>query len=219
MTKKLRPKSKYFLFPPKHSLDSISCCYGFDRGTPVDRYYIEKFLEENKDEIRGRCLEITDNVYTRRFGKNRVKKSDVLDIDKKNNKANIHGDLRDLKEIKNDVYDCVIATHTFGVIDEYQKAVKECYRILKPGGTLVATVSALGVAVELEKSFWRFTETSVRYVFGKFFGQENIKVCSLGNVLSGQAFWVGLAAEELSEEELNYNDPRYSIIVGVIANK
>lgn len=216
----IRPKKGYFLFfKQERSLNPISSCYGFDRGTPIDRYYIECFLKKYKKDVCGRCLEITDNTYTKRFGAKKISKSDVLDIDKKNKKANIYGDLRDLKNIDNSIYDCIIATQTFGVIDEYQKAISECYRILKPGGTLLATVSALGVAAQLESSFWRFTQTSVKYAFGKLFSPEKFEINSYGNVLSGQAFWVGIAAQELSREELDYNDPHYAVIVGIKATK
>ena len=90
----LRPKARYFLFKPKRSLKPISTKFGFDRGEPIDRYYIESFLEENKDYIKGVCLEITDNAYTKKFGGDRVVKSDVLDIDRTNKQANIYGDLR-----------------------------------------------------------------------------------------------------------------------------
>ncbi len=216
----IKPKKSYFLFnTKKRSLKPISKCYGFDRGTPIDRYYINKFLDEHKEYIKGHCLEITDNAYTIKFGENRVTKSDVLDIDEKNKKANIKGDLRDLNNIVDDKYDCIIATHVFGIIDEYQKSIKECYRILKPGGVLIATVSAMGVAAQVEFSYWRFTQTSMRYVFDRIFPSKKNKIISYGNVLSGQAFWVGMGTEELTEAELEFSDPRYAIIVGIVARK
>ena len=58
----------------------LSDWWGFDRGTPVDRYYIEKFLDEHRDLIRGRVLEVKDNGYTARYGKG-VTRSDVIDVD------------------------------------------------------------------------------------------------------------------------------------------
>lgn len=216
----VKPKRNYFLFAaPTRSLEPISNKYGFDRGTPIDRYYIEQFLEEQKEDILGRCLEVTDATYTTRFGGNRVTISDVLDINSKNTAANIITDLRDANNIPDNAYDCVIATNTFGVIDEYEQAIAECYRILKPGDVLLATVASLGVAAELDLSYWRFTTTSAKYVFGKIFSSQQVSVKSYGNVLSGQAYWVGLAIDELTAEELAHNDPRYSIIVGIRAVK
>jgi hypothetical protein len=37
-------------------------------GTPVDRYYIERFQSEHAERIRGNVLEVKDASYTRRFG-------------------------------------------------------------------------------------------------------------------------------------------------------
>src|ERR687895_460818 len=50
----------------------ISRNYGFDRGTPIDRHYIERFLTRHAGDVRGRVLEVGDDEYTRRFGGERV---------------------------------------------------------------------------------------------------------------------------------------------------
>lgn len=42
--------------------------YGYDRGTPIERYYIERFLSEHAQRIRGSVLEAKDARYSRRFG-------------------------------------------------------------------------------------------------------------------------------------------------------
>uniref|UniRef100_A0A7C4TNP2 Methyltransferase domain-containing protein n=1 Tax=candidate division WWE3 bacterium TaxID=2053526 RepID=A0A7C4TNP2_UNCKA len=221
IVRNLLPKSGYFLFSanPKRSLEPISKKFGFDRGTPVDRYYIEKFLEANKGLIEGKCLEIHDNHYTKKYGAEKVTHSDALDVDTDNKAANIIGDLRNLTNVQSNSYDCLIITHTFGVIDEYERAIAECHRILKPGGVLLATVSAMGIAWDVKNSFWRFTVASASYVFSKYFKKDLLEVDSYGNVLSGQAFWVGLGAEELSIEELNHNDKHFPVIVTIKAEK
>lgn len=214
------PKSRYFLFTvPSRRLQPISSRFGYDRGMPVDRFYIEKFLGRVRSSIRGKCLEVTDNAYTKRFGGDAVTESHVVDIDAKNPHATICADLRDMRSVADGTFDTVIATHTFGVIDDFEAAVRECARILKSGGTLIATVSSLGVAAEPDLAFWRFTKASARYVFGKYFDKQTLEVSTLGNVLSGQAFWVGLAAEELSKEELMVVDERYPVIVCIRAKK
>lgn len=213
--RKVKPANKYFL--ATRSLRPISVKFGFDRGKPIDRYYIEKFLEENKKFIKGRSLEIVDNKYSVKYGGSNVVKSDVLDMFP-TKIANIHGNLKNLKRIvKDDTYDCLIITHTFGMIDDYDAAIKECYRILKPGGSLLVTVSSFSPTHDIEHNFWRFTTASAKLVFGKYF--KDMKVKSYGNVFSGQCFWVGLAMEDLTQRELDYNDPSYPCIVTVWAKK
>ena len=220
LTRILKPKSGYFLFKiPKRNLQPLSRKYGFDRGQPIDRFYIEKFLKENESVIKGACLEIHDNDYTVRFGKNKVIKSDILDIDQNNKQATIYGDLRNLQNIQKNTYDCLIITQTLGMIDDYEAAVREIHRILKPDGCLLLTVSATAPILDPEKSFWRFTQASINYIFGKYFKKNKMQTKSYGNVLAGQAFWVGLAVEDMEKSELEFNDPLYPLIIALRAYK
>src|SRR5215217_8095737 len=46
----------------------ISAKFGLERGRPIDRYYIERFLQESAPHIRGRCLELGDAYYTKTLG-------------------------------------------------------------------------------------------------------------------------------------------------------
>src|SRR5438445_8355244 len=70
----------------------LSDWWGYDRGTPIDRYYIEQFLESCRPDIHGRVLEIKDSAYTDRFGLG-VTQRDVLDIDASNPQATLVADL------------------------------------------------------------------------------------------------------------------------------
>jgi glycosyltransferase involved in cell wall biosynthesis len=40
----------------------ISQDFGFDRGTPIDRHYVEDFLTRNSGDIKGRVLEVGDDA-------------------------------------------------------------------------------------------------------------------------------------------------------------
>lgn len=215
--KRIKPNDKYFL--AVRSLKPLSHKFGYDRGMPIDRYYIEKFLKENRKLIKGRCLEIVDNSYTIKFGGKRVTKSDVLDNNPKNSKANIHADLRDLRVVDDSLYDCLIITHTLGMIDDYEAAIRECHRILRSGGVLLVTVSSFSPVWDLQSSLWRFTVAACKYVFGKYFTKNNLTVKSYGNVLTGQCFWVGMSMEEMTTEELEFNDPHFPCIIAVKAIK
>lgn len=194
--------------------------FGYDRGTPIDRYWIEDFLEKNKMNIKGVVLEVTDNRYTVRYGSKNVTKSDVLDINPKNKKANIICDLRDLsKKVKNDTYDCIILTHVLGLIDNYETALTECYRILKKDGVLIFTGSSFGPILGDEEVHWRFNRFSAKYILGKVFGNKNVVVVAYGNALAGQALWAGLSQEDLSSDQLSVYDPQFPCMVGAIAKK
>lgn len=214
----MRPAWWYLL---KKRTSPLSRSFGYDRGTPIDRYYIERFLDKYRDAIQGRCLEVADDGYTRRFGSG-VRQSDVLDIDPENKKANVAGDLRRLDVVADHAYDCVILTQVLQFIDDVPAAVREAYRILKPGGALLATVPSLSpidTDVRSAKDLWRFTPAAIEAIVAPVFGKEHIHVQAFGNCVAGMAFWIGMSAEELAKEQLEAADGRYPCLVAVRAVK
>ncbi len=199
-------------------LTPLSKKYGMNRGTPVDRYYIGKFLSEHKNDIRGVCLEIRDNRYGQEY-ENRIKKLDVLDIDTDNNNANLHDDLRSLNKIPENTYDCIILTQVLQYIDDTASAIKECRRILKPGGAMLITVPIMSRLDPKMPEYWRFTPEGLAYIINPIFGKEKVNVRVYGSVLTGLGFWVGQSAEEFSIKELDYFDPMFPILVAARAIK
>jgi glycosyltransferase involved in cell wall biosynthesis len=198
----------------------ISREFGYDRGLPIDRYYIENFLACHADDIRGRVLEIADATYTRRFGGDFVTTSDVLNIAEGNPDATIVGDLTCADHIPSDTFDCVILTQTLHLIYDVPAALRTTYRILKPGGVIIATFPGISQIVKddwSEEWCWGFTTMSAQRLFEEVFPVENFKVESHGNVLAATAFLQGLAAEELRQEELENCDHQYEVLITVRA--
>jgi SAM-dependent methyltransferase len=211
-----QPRVVHLPFP---RLDPVSR-FGFERGQPIDRYFIEKFLQKNRESIRGVCLEVRDDSYTRQFGGAQVTRSDVLDIDTGNARANIYGDLRRLTNVPADSYDCIILTQVLQYIDDPRAAIGEAYRILKPGGCLLATVPMLGRLDDRGViDFWRYTPNSARHVLETAFPASQFEVATWGNMLTSVAFLMGLAREDLRHSQLNHVDPYYSCVISIRAIK
>ncbi|MCC6346887.1 MAG: methyltransferase domain-containing protein [Nitrospirales bacterium] len=190
----------------------------------MDRYYIEKFLASHRSDIRGRVLEIYDNEYTVRFGEDRVTRSDILHKTNGNPKATIVADLTETDPIPPGVFDCIILTNTLQYIYPMEKTVRTLYRILKPQGTLLATLPGISKISHVDQpqwgEYWRFTEDSARLLFSPVSSPSDVQqVQTFGNVLSSIAFLHGLAAEDLTPEELDYRDEDYPILIGVRAIK
>lgn len=199
----------------------LSDGWGYDRGTPIDRYYIERFLDDCSADIHGHVLEVHDANYTRRFGA-AVATSDVLDIDEANPKATIIADLAAADNVSAEQFDCFILTQTLHLIYDVQAAIDHAHRILRPGGVLLVTAPAVSKIVEeydSQNDFWRFTAASCSSLFGDVFGVEQVDVRSYGNVLTAIAFLAGMAWEELKQEELDEHDERFPVIVAVRAVK
>jgi SAM-dependent methyltransferase len=199
----------------------LSPVYGYDRGTPVDRYYIEAFLEAHRQDIRGRVLEVKDSGYTDRFGRGVTERA-VLDIDAANPRATIVADLAAADAIAADSFDCFILTQTLHLIYDMPAAIGHAHRILKPGGVLLATVPCLGRisrSAGVHNDYWRLTAASCMRLFGDVFGPGQVVVQTYGNVLAAIALLAGLAYEELSTRELNVCDENFPVVVAARAVK
>lgn len=198
----------------------LSRYWGGDRGTPVDRYYIERFLREQQGSIQGRVLEVQDRKYALRYGTG-LTGTDVLDIDPTNAKATIVADLAAADEVPSNGYDCFILTQTLQLIYDTRAAVTHSWRMLRPGGVLLATLPAVSrLASEAGVTdYWRFTAAACSVLFGEVFGPERVSVWTYGNVLACMAFLTGMAHEELSRRELEANDPAFPLVVAVRATK
>ena len=200
-------------------LTPVSRVFGSDRGTPIDRYYIESFLTKNTQDIHGHVLEIGDDSYTRKFGGERVINSSVLHVTPGNPQATLVGDLETGAGIPASAFDCMILTQTFQFIYEVNGAIANAYAALKPGGVLLVTFPGISQISRYEMDCWRFTTLSARKLFGEVFPTRSIKIEAHGNVLIAMAFLHGFAAEELQREELDYHDPDYEVLITVRAVK
>jgi len=198
----------------------LSDRYGYDRGLPVDRYYIESFLADHRQDIHGCVLEVKDTDYTDRYGIN-IERRDVLDIDRTNQHATIIADLAAADAIPSNSFDCFILTQALQFIYDTRAAIFHSHRILRSGGVLLATVPAVSRVVPKDRlaDYWRFTVTSCSALFGQAFGSEQIVVRSYGNVLTAIAFLTGMAREELSRGKLETNDESFPLIITVRAVK
>ena len=193
--------------------------FGYQRGRPVDRYYIEQFLARHALDIRGRVLEVKDDTYTLRFGRGLEARGDVLDVDEDNTAATVVGDLATGDGIPAAAYDCFILTQTLHLIYDVRAALATSYRLLKPGGVLLATVPGITKIEQGGDWYWSFTAASARRLFEEVFPPRGVTVDAYGNVLAAQAFLQGLAAEELRREELDQQDPDYPVSVVIRAVK
>jgi glycosyltransferase involved in cell wall biosynthesis/SAM-dependent methyltransferase len=201
--------------------EPVSRAWGLDRGTPVDRYYIAQFLDNHAAAITGSVLEVKDRGYTNVHGRD-VTATEVVDIAPDNSEATLIADLSILGSLPAEKFDCFVLTQTIHVIYDSESVVRSAYETLRPGGAVLATlpcVSRVDYESGLGGDFWRFTAASASRLFGEAFGSENVEVAAFGNVLACTAFLQGIAAEELTREELDDHDPYFPLIVGVMAKK
>ena len=196
--------------------EPLSRYFGYDRGRPVDRYYIERFLTAWAGDVEGRVLEVAEDTYTRQFGGDRVTKSDVLHVDEGHPAATITGDLTSADHISSNAFDCIILTETLQLIYDVEAALETLRRILKPEGVLLVTVpgiTPISDDIDGEAWHWSFTRHSLARLAKEHFPGASLEVESHGNVLAATAFLQGMAVEELTAKELNKYDPSYEVVI------
>jgi glycosyltransferase involved in cell wall biosynthesis len=195
------------------SMKPLSEAWGFDRGLPLHRYYVDNFLQEFSADIRGHCLEFQENSYIRRFDRGAVQKIDILNVDSDNPRATIVADISKPNNIPSGQFDCIICTHVLHIIYDFEKAVSELYRILKPGGVVLFASPLVSMYSADVGDLWRFTPDSLRIILGKVFGEDNVVIKSYGNSLIAAGEIRGLVRSEFTKTELDYQDERFAIEV------
>jgi SAM-dependent methyltransferase len=205
-------------------LTPVSDVWGLDRGNPIDRYYGENFLDRHATDVRGRVLEINDDRYTKQYGGDRVTKLDIVHPDDSNPQATIVADLANAPQIPDDSFDCMICTQTIMYIYDVHAAIRTMHRILAPGGVVFVTVPGVSRICQPEDQiwgdFWRFTTKSITRLFEDAFQDpQAVTVQAYGNVLTAAAQLYGIAAEELTKDELDHRDPNFEVLLAVRARK
>ena len=197
--------------------------YGLRVGRPVDRFYIERFLERHADDVRGRVLEVLDATYTRRFGGDAVVQADVLDLDPGNAAATIRADLQTGDGVPRGAFDCIVLTQTISITYDFAGALDTACAALAPGGVLLLTVPGISHQAEpdgeLFADHWRFTWRAIARLLGERLGPENVEVGAEGTVAACAAFLYGIPAEEVDSGDLDPHDPDYEMVVWARAVK
>lgn len=198
----------------------VSRSFGMDRGTPIDRYYIEKFLEEYKRHIAGNVLEVGESTYTKKFGHDFI--SHVMHVDPPPNSNMIRLDFTRPESWLQEQMDCFVCTQTFLFLFDLDQAIRCAHGLLKKDGVLLATTTGIGKLCRYEGDawvdYWHLTPPSAQRLFEKYFSEVQIR--GYGNLFAAKAFLEGLALEDLPGTDcLDFYDVEYPITIGIYAKK
>jgi hypothetical protein len=198
-------------------VEPFSGIFGFDRGTPVDRFYLHRFLDQHRSVVTGRVLEVQVPSYTRTYGHD-VETSHTVDINPQF-QATYTCDLADAPQIQSNSYDCFLAPNTLQHVADLTPALRTMLRVVKPGGTVLASAPALLPLIPDGDDYWRLSPAGWRKMLMQAWAGCDIAVEGHGNCLAAIAAMHGLALEELTDEELSADDPRYPVLVTIKCRK
>ena len=192
----------------------LSDYWGLDRGKPIDRHYIEHFIDAHRTDIRGSVLEVADDGYSRRYG-NGITSQDILDLEPSNKRATLVGDLAEANVLPPARFDCIVLTQTLHLIFDLDAAVAHLRQALKPGGVLLVTVPGISPIDTRIEWNWSMTEQSLDRLLARHFGDVSSE--TYGNLFAATAFLHGAAVQETSSRKLDRVDPAYPVIIAARA--
>jgi hypothetical protein len=199
----------------------VSRSFGIERGSPIDRHYIDAFLAQHRDLVRGDVLEVAGNDYTLRHGVPGVRSFELYTVPNERPNALI-GDLTQPASLPARRFDCFVCTQTFNFIYDVHAAVRGAAHLLADGGHLLATVAGVSQISRFDMDrwgdYWRFSTATCQRLFADDF--ELIQVRAFGNLAAAVALLRGFAVEDLdSPGLLEPHDPDYPVIIGIVARK
>lgn len=203
-------------------LEPFSTQWGWDRGHPIDRWYIDRFLERHGDDVRGAVLEVKDTSYTDRFGGAAVAERHVVDIDPGNARATFYADLCEPGSLPVDRFDCVLLTQTLHLLRDPAAALVNVRRALRPGGVLLLTspvIAKVGHRPADGVDRWRLHGSALEELLAEHFPADEVRVSAFGNLVTAVAALYGLAVEDLTASDLEPHDASYTVIIGARARR
>lgn len=215
-------KDPYIKLIADMPLNPLSRRFGLEYGKAIDRFYIEKFLADNKSNIKGIAMEIAEDRYTKMFGEN-VVETMILHVNGWGGMNVIKGNLATGEGLVENSVDCLICTQTLQFIYDIHSVVKNIYKVLKPGGTAMITVPLLSQLSLYDYQnwgcYWRFTDQSMKKILLESFDEREIKVYTYGNMKAAMAFLYGICQEEMRQSDLEYYDEQFPLIIGATCRK
>jgi hypothetical protein len=193
----------------------FSSTYGFERGQPIDRYYLHKFLASHHDLIAGDVLETQGSSYAERFGHD-LTRADSFDNEPRFQPTYLC-DFADCGSIIPDrAYDCLLLPNTLMHFRELDRCLAHALRVVRPGGAILASVAGLLPLTSDAADYWRLTPDGWREKLAVAWGGTRLEVAGHGNCLASVGAQLGLALEELTEAELDVQDPRYPVLTTIV---
>lgn len=218
-------RDRYPLIPVLANMDTkpISTQFATERGTPVDRYYIDKFLGKYSGYIAGDVLEIEDNNYTKKFGGEVVKNAIVMDVGPQRPGITFVANLETGEGIRDEIADCFILTQTLMYIFDLKTAVKNIKRLLKPNGVVLITCSGISQnskrCMDSYGAYFNFNEAAFERMFEEEKNMQIVTTGSFGNVKTVSAHINGLCCEDLQDVDFDLQDKCYPLIVYAVVRK
>lgn len=189
---------------------------GFTRGTPIDRYYLSKFVAEIQDQVVGNVLEVGGVPKDKEFYDfSQRPEYRVLNLEPGPG-VDLVGDVHNPALIAPDSLDSVVIFNVLEHCYAPWEAVQNIHRWLKVGGKCFCLVPNAQRLHDRPADYWRPLPDGISLLF-KNFAKRKLSV--YGNPMSVVGIFHGIATEEMTKEDLDAVHPDYPVITCIVAEK
>jgi hypothetical protein len=195
---------------------------GRQRGTPIVRYYWERFLEQHRSDVRGRALEIGSTQTLQRIGRSAVTRAEAIDVAARAG-IDIVADISRAEALPADTYDCIVVPFTTHLIYDIDAALHHLIRMCTPGGVLLVNFPCVeyyfprgldmntGITLHVH---WSFTPLQVENLLRRQgLDADSFALVSDGNLFARVAYQANLPVEELTQEERDFRDEGHPLLI------
>jgi SAM-dependent methyltransferase len=190
--------------------------FGFSRGTPIDRYYLRRFVDEVRGEVRGEVLEIGGNLIDRRaYGFGGVTAFHALEL-APGPGVSIVGDAHAPEVIAPESFDAILAFNVLEHCAAPWVVAANIHRWLRPGGKAYCMVPSVQRVHRFPDDYWRPMPQGMERLFSMF---RHRRLHVYGNPMTAVAALHGVAAEELRAQDLDATHPDYPVTTCIVAEK
>jgi SAM-dependent methyltransferase len=136
------------------------------------------------EHVRGRLIDLgCGDMPFRGYVSGRVSGYDGLDLFPRSAAVTYVGDVQDMAMVADNVYDSALCLEVLEHVPDPSAAVREIYRILKPGGRLIVSVPHLSRLHDEPHDYYRFTRHGLRHLLQQA-GFEVIALVKRGGLFS-----------------------------------
>ena len=204
--------------------DFVANDFGFNRGSPVDRFYIDKFFAKNSQIVTGKCLEFGDTSYIVKYGKLVSKKVTFNYCDVSSMAGDeLMGDISNIDSLPSGLFDCILCVNVLNFIYDTPSALLGLKKLLNSSGRIILTVAGPSAHIsryDMDRwgDYWRMTDKALMNLVQDA-GFHVEKSETFGNPYSCSAQLNGLSVEDLIEEKIIPTHPDYQLLVALVLSQ
>ena len=128
-----------------------------------NRVLLDEQIKKYSRHIRGRLLDVGAGSFSRYSKFFDVQEYIKMDVQPGKN-VDVVGRAENIP-LEAESFDSLVCTQVLGDIKNPLEALKEFFRVLKPGGMVLLTESFINEMHDEPRDFWRFTKFGLEYLF------------------------------------------------------